>query len=118
MSPQKTSSRRAAVRGVATSAPGVGAPACQQCGRVIEQPGRGRPRSFCSSACRLRAFRARDHEPQITVPRALLDELAQVMAALGGRTIRALTRALAQHDTRRARKLARAFRATRDRAGK
>jgi len=112
MSTRKLPSRRAAARSAVTSAPALAAPACQQCGLEIEQPVRGRPRSFCSSACRLRAFRARDGEPQITIPRALLDELAQVMAALGGRTLRPLSRALAQHDTLRARKLARAFRAT------
>ncbi|MFI9005607.1 hypothetical protein ACIGNX_00050 [Actinosynnema sp. NPDC053489] len=32
---------------------------CQQCGRALTAPTTGRPRRYCSSACRQRAFRAR-----------------------------------------------------------
>jgi hypothetical protein len=85
-----------------------GVRACQHCGTVLTQITRGRPRSFCSDACRQRSFREKTTDPHVLIPRALLDALGQFLRRVGGSEARALSRALLEHDVRRARKLARA----------
>lgn len=37
----------------------VGDPGCQHCGTPVGWLGNGRPRRFCSGACRARAYRRR-----------------------------------------------------------
>ncbi|WP_336205336.1 TetR/AcrR family transcriptional regulator [Nonomuraea sp. LPB2021202275-12-8] len=42
-------------------------PTCQMCGRALRPTERGRPRQYCSRACRARAYRARLAERPATV---------------------------------------------------
>lgn len=44
-------------------------PTCRVCGTAITAGGQGRPPRYCSAACRQRAYRARQHEPEpVTEP--------------------------------------------------
>jgi hypothetical protein len=43
-----------------TKAPTVTKPTCRQCGKPLEIPASGRPKVYCSGACRMRAQRAKD----------------------------------------------------------
>ena len=46
---------------------------CEQCGRVFERLPTGRPATFCSTACRMRAYRERKRKAAFEARRPVLD---------------------------------------------
>jgi hypothetical protein len=61
---------------------------CDVCGRGLDQPtGAGRPRRYCSAACRQKAYverLRRSAEPALADARGRLDALEDRLAALDG----------------------------------
>lgn len=73
---------------------------CQCCGGRLLVEGRGRPRRFCSDACRKEAFRERADEPSLSVPRWALVGLAQALLKSSDEHTRTLGRLLRRGDLR------------------
>jgi hypothetical protein len=73
---------------------------CQCCGARLPVEGRGRPRRFCSDACRKQAFRERADEPTLSVPRWALAALALELLQSSDEHSRALGRLLRRGDLR------------------
>lgn len=73
---------------------------CQHCGQRFAHAGRGRPRRFCSDACRQYAFRARTQEPHLSVPSWVLEALGARLSRSDDKATRELARLLVRGDVR------------------
>lgn len=73
---------------------------CQCCGARLPVEGQGRPRRFCSDACRKQAFRERTDEPALSVPRWALTALGLALLQSSDEHSRALGRLLRRGDLR------------------
>ncbi|MDT0347739.1 hypothetical protein [Streptomyces litchfieldiae] len=83
-------------------------PQCGTCGKELPRKDRGRPRRYCSAACRTQAYRSRQQHDVEKLRRkasALLAELTQETAGVPP---------LAQFDEEQLREALRCARATRD----